>query len=265
MMDVPPTRPGKSQQHQEPSKAASRKNLTRRIRLVALYLALSGITLIWIFPVAWVFITSIKPDQVITIMPPSWDFRPTLVHYVDLFRVGSFPLYFYNSAMVALSATLISMACGLPAAYSIVRFGVGGEKFRLAILGSRMIPPVVLVLPMFVLFQSLGLNHTLVGLILGHSAMLAPFNTWLMIGFLQGIPSEIEEAALIDGCSHLGVLTRVTLPLARPGLATSAVMSLIISWNDLFYAILDTCLGSSRALLASCAEATRKRPHPGRR
>jgi multiple sugar transport system permease protein len=118
---------------------------------------------------------------------------------------------------------------------------------KLLILSSRMVPPIAIALPMFVVLQTIGMNGSLTGLILAHSATLAPFCTWLMIGFIQGVPGEIEEASLIDGCSRLGALVRIALPLMRPGIAVTGILALVASWNNLFYALVLTN-GDSKTL-----------------
>jgi multiple sugar transport system permease protein len=201
------------------------------------YALLILLSILWLFPIFWILLTSVKPDPLIPLMPPVWNFIPTLDHYANLGVAGSFPQYCFNSATIAVSATVIAVLVSAPAAYSIVRFHTGGDGIKLWILGSRMIPPVIIAVPMFVIFQSVGLSNSLLGLILVHSAALAPFCAWLMVGFIQAVPREIEEAGLIDGCSTLDVLRRITLPLIRPGLASTAVLALVISWNDLFYAL----------------------------
>lgn len=208
-----------------------------RLRSFVMYVAMILLSLVWLLPIFWTVLTSIKPDAVIPLMPPVWDFTPTIDHYVNLTRTGAFGQFFANSAIIASSSMVIAMAVSAPAAYSIVRFGTGGSSMKLAILGSRMIPPVVIAFPLFILFQNFHLASNLVGLILVHAASLAPFCTWLMVGFIQGVPRETEESGLIDGCSNVGVLWRITLPLIRPGLATTAVLCLVASWNDLFYAL----------------------------
>ena len=213
---------------------------TRLLRSVAGYALLTVLALVWLFPLFWVLVTSIKPDPLIPLMPPVWIFTPTLDHYMNLGSAGSFLRYFGNSATVAGAATAIAILVSAPAAYSVVRFGTGGDGLKLAVLGSRMIPPVVIALPMFVIFQGIHLTNSLLGLILLHAAALAPFCTWLMIGFIQGVPREVEESGLVDGCTTLNVLRRITLPLIRPGLATTAVLAMVISWNDLFYALVLT-------------------------
>ncbi len=217
--------------------AGSTRAVARDLRSLAMYMAMILLSLVWLLPIFWTVLTSIKPDAVIPLMPPVWDFAPTVDHYVNLTRTGAFGRFFANSAIIASCSTAIAIAVSAPAAYSIVRFGTGGSGVKLAILGSRMIPPVVIAFPLFVLFQNLDLAGSLVGLILVHAASLAPFCTWLMVGFIQGVPRELEESGLIDGCSNVGVLWRITLPLIRPGLATTAVLSLVASWNDLFYAL----------------------------
>lgn len=222
--------------HPEPQPQKHRPLQAFRSTLV--FTAMVLLSLVWLLPIFWTVLTSIKPDAVITLMPPVWDFTPTLEHYANLTRSGSFGRFFLNSALIAGGSTAIAVVISAPAAYSIVRFGTGGSSIKMAILGSRMIPPVVIAFPLFVLFMNLHLASNLTGLVLVHAASLAPFCTWLMVGFIQGVPREMEESGLIDGCSNMGVLWRITLPMILPGLATTAVLSLVSSWNDLFYALI---------------------------
>ena len=205
-----------------------------------MYFLVVCLSLIWILPIVWTALTSLKPDEIITLMPPKWDFQPTLEHYANLTRTGSFLLFFRNSTAVSLSATIIALAVSIPAAYSVVRHGTGGTAARLAILGTRMIPAVVIAFPLFMLMTSMGVTKTILGLVLAQAASMAPFCAWLLIGFIQGVSRDFEESAMIDGCSGFSVIWRITLPMIRPGLATTAVLSFVISWNDLFFALVLT-------------------------
>jgi multiple sugar transport system permease protein len=231
-------------------RAAHPKAIAERppvVRGVASILLVVVLALVWLFPILWTLVTSLKPDAAIATRTPSFVFTPTLDHYATLGQTGSFAQYMLNSAVVAIAATAIALATGTPAAYSIVRFGTGGSRMKLLILSSRMVPPIAIALPMFVVLQTIGMNGSLTGLILAHSATLAPFCTWLMIGFIQGVPGEIEEASLIDGCSRLGALVRIALPLMRPGIAVTGILALVASWNNLFYALVLTN-GDSKTL-----------------
>jgi multiple sugar transport system permease protein len=165
----------------------------------------------------------------------------TLEHYVAAFGGSSFATYFLNSVILATASTITALALGVPAAYALARFDWRGrDALSNWILSTRMLPPIVTIVPLFLMLRSLGLINSLAGLALVYTGFNLPFVVWMMRGFFQEIPKEIEEAALLDGETRVGALWRIVLPLVRPGLAATAVFCLIVAWNEFLFALILT-------------------------
>jgi multiple sugar transport system permease protein len=236
----------------------------RRIRIDPVYVfswfCLGFWLLFAIFPVAWSYLNSFKPPEQIFDLPPRLIFTPTLHNYAVVFglQVGSeaegisqtqeatgvvseLPRYFLNSLIVSIGTMVLSLALGCLAAYSLARFRFSAKRYMLmGILLVRMVPAVVLVIPIYTLWRGFGLLDTHAGLILAYLSFNLPFVIWMMRGFFVDIPVEIEEAALIDGCSRLSALVRVILPLAAPGIAATSIFALLLGWNEFLFAVLLT-------------------------
>jgi multiple sugar transport system permease protein len=163
-----------------------------------------------------------------------------LVHYHGLFERGNGWLYFKNSLIVSSLSMLSALVFSVPTAYSVARFRFGGRLFSNFLLLLRTMPAIALVIPIYVLYRQLGMMNHYFGLILLYTVLYIPFAVWLMIGFLRDVPKEIEEAALIDGCSHLQALLRVVLPIVLPGLAVVALFAFITTWNEFLFAVILT-------------------------
>ncbi len=190
----------------------------------------------FLFVFAWMVLSSLKSGVQQTAWPPVFLFRPTLDNYVTVFRSIPFFTYLANSLIVSLAATGLGLVLGLPAAYSIARWRQ--SRLALAILTARMVPWISFLLPWYLLFTRLGLIDTHLALVVTHLIITLPMTIWLMIAFFEDIPVELEQAALIDGCSRLGAFVRVAVPLARPGIVAAAVLSLIFSWNNFIFALI---------------------------
>ena len=192
-------------------------------------------------PVYWMMTISLKQEVDQFAVPPKWlFFGPTLAHYTDAFVERSFGQYLLTSVIVAVISTICAIILGTLAAYSLARFRWPHKlNMRLAlwILSTRMFPPIVTAVPLFLLMSDLGLLDTITSLVIVYTAFNLPFVVWMMRGFFQEIPRELEEAARVDGDSRLGALRRVILPLVTPGLAATAVFCLIISWNEFLFAL----------------------------
>lgn len=192
-------------------------------------------------PVYWMMTISLKQEVDQFAVPPKWlFFNPTLAHYGDAFVERSFGQYLLTSAIVAVISTICALVLGTLAAYALAQFRLPHKlNLRLAlwILSTRMFPPIVTAVPLFLLMSDLGLLDTTASLIIVYTAFNLPFVVWMMRGFFQEIPRELEEAARVDGDSRLGALRRVILPLVMPGLAATAVFCLIISWNEFLFAL----------------------------
>lgn len=196
---------------------------------------------VFLFPILWAVMMSLKTRVDALSMPPKWFFTPTFEHYVTVWKDGSLLHYAQNSLVVAVSSTVIGLILGVPAAYILARSNFRGQNaILLGILSTRMIPPVAFIIPFFVIFTGLSLKDTPLSLIIVYLTIILGFVIWMMRSYFLEIPRELEEAATVDGCSRLQVFIRIVLPLALPGIATSAIFSFIFSWNEFLYAMVLT-------------------------
>lgn len=203
---------------------------------VLLYAAIALVILPFMFIFLWMLLSSLKSNVQQTAWPPLFIFKPTLENYYQVFERVPFVSYAINSVVVSVSATVLGLIFGLPAAYSIARWKQ--SRLAVAILTSRMVPWISFLLPWYLLFAQAGMIDTYAALILTHMIITMPMTIWLMIAFFEDLPAELEDAALIDGCSRLGVFLRVSLPLASPGIVASAILCLIYSWNNFIFALI---------------------------
>ncbi|MBL8839696.1 MAG: carbohydrate ABC transporter permease [Alphaproteobacteria bacterium] len=185
-------------------------------------------------------LTSLKPQSEVTQTPITYlPAAPTLEHYAELFQRTSFGGNLVNSLIVACGAVALALALSVPAAYAFSRFRFAGRKVLLVqFLVINMFPIVLLIIPLFVLMRQLGLLDTYVALIAGHGTFTIPFAVWMMTSYMNGIPAELDEAAMIDGCSRLQTIRRVVLPLAAPGIVTTAIYVFVTSWNEYLFAMM---------------------------
>jgi multiple sugar transport system permease protein len=194
-----------------------------------------------VLPVYWMLTISLKKEVDQFAVPPKWFvFTPTLAHYRDAFVERSFGQYLTTSAIVSVVSTTCALCLGTLAAYALSRFRLPHKlntRLALWILSTRMFPPIVTAVPLFLLMSDLRLLDTMAALIIVYTAFNLPFVVWMMRGFFNEIPRDLEEAARVDGDSRLGALRRVILPLVAPGLAATAVFCLIISWNEFLFAL----------------------------
>lgn len=197
-------------------------------------------TMVFVFPVYWLAMISIKTPDEIYSYPPVW--FPSEIHfssYFTLFRDGD-AWSVWNSLVTAGVSTVLAMLIGTTAAYSIVRFRTGGDHLAIWIISQRMIPPICVAFPIFLLFVSWNWIDTFTGLILLYTAFNVPYVTWMMRGYIQEIPLELEQSAMVDGLSRWAVLRKVVLPMARAGLFATAVFTFIFAWNDFLFALILT-------------------------
>lgn len=204
--------------------------------LAAYALAIAA-ALFFAFPIFWMVSSSFKSEVDISAYPPVWRFAPTLTNYAQLFTELNAWQALMNSALIVGLATCIAMAAGTMAAYALARFDVKGKEFlAFEILSIRMLPPIVSVIPMFIIARQLGIFDTPWLLIAAYALSGLPFVVWVMRVFIQDIPQSIEEAAMIDGCSRFETFWRVTLPLLLPGLAATMVIVFMFAWNEFLLA-----------------------------
>jgi multiple sugar transport system permease protein len=190
-----------------------------------------------LLPFFWMVVTSFKTkSELFSSQFPLWVQNFTWQNYVDLFRSTKFTSWFLNTVVVAGSTTLISSIFGFLAAYGITRIP---SKFSITIVQTTLltylIPRTVFVIPLYILLDQIGLLNSLLGLTIAYMSFTLPFTMWLMISFFQVIPKDLDEAALIDGCSRLGALVRVVLPLAAPGIVATSIYSFSAAWDDFMY------------------------------
>ncbi len=204
-----------------------------------IYAFLAFYTLFTVIPVYWVFSTSIKPAKEVISFPPTLLPKAiSFAHYIDVFQQTNMGRGIVNSIVVSGLTTLIALIAASLAAYAFSRYRFRGRNALLgAVLGLYLIPPLIGIIPLFLIFNKLGLLNSLFGLALAYQGLVLPLLTFLLQNYFQGIPGEVEEAGLIDGCTRLGVLCWVTLPLALPGLATAAIFAFIFSWNEFVLAL----------------------------
>lgn len=201
-----------------------------------IYAALILLSLIAIFPVVWMILTSFK----LRAFSPELLSTLTLNNYYTVFARSPMPLYLKNSIIVALISTSLTMIVGVPAGYSLARFRVGGHHLPFWILSTRMMPPIATVIPIFLIFRSLGLLDTPLALIFPYLIFQLPLAVWLARGFIQDVPVALEEAAMVGGCSRFTAFTRIVLPLIAPGLAATAILCIIFSWGEFLLALILT-------------------------
>jgi multiple sugar transport system permease protein len=212
----------------------------RGLGLTLRYLAAVVALIVFLFPIYWLFAMSLKTAEEIFAYPPVW--WPSAVrfeNYLVLFRDGDAKTI-GNSLVIASISTVLAMFFGTLCAYSIARFRTGGENFALWVLSNRMLPPIVIVFPVFLLYVKLGWVDTYLGLIILYTAFNLPYVIWMMRGYIQDVPLELEESALVDGCTRWGVFWKVVLPMARTGIFATAVFTFVFAWNEFLFALVLT-------------------------
>jgi multiple sugar transport system permease protein len=194
-----------------------------------------------IIPIAWFLTASIEPPSAIQSPNPFASFTPTLQNYIDVFAKLNLMRFILNSLIICSAATLISILAGVPAAYGFARLKTKGmERLSLWILSNRMLPPIAVVIPLYLLLGQLGLLDTQIGMIIIYSAFNLPYVVWTMISFFEEIPIELDEAAALDGSSLLGILCRIMVPIAAPGIIATAIFAFILCWSEFLFAVIFT-------------------------
>lgn len=205
----------------------------------AAYFALVALIVgLFLFPFVWMVVSSLKHQIDITRIPPVWFFKPTLMHYREVFAQHNFARYMWNSGVIAVGSTVFSLILGLPAAYAIARFKQ--DRIALVILVARIVPGITFLIPWFMIFSRLRMVDTYTSLILAHMLVGLPFIIWVMTPFFESLPLELEEAAMIDGATRQAAFFRVLLPLTGPGVLTSSILFFIYSWNNFMFAVVLT-------------------------
>jgi len=208
-----------------------------RLQTAGFYALAALFMLPTVFVFYWMITLSLKPQVEATAYPPSFfRFTVTIRGYHEVFTKYPFLLYTWNSLVVALGSTALGLAVGLPAAYSIARWRQRG--LALVILVARIIPGISYLIPWYVFFRQLRMVDTYGALTLTHLIVSLPIVIWVMIGFFEDLPADLEDAALIDGCSYYGSFWRVALPLVKPGVVATGILAFVFSWNNFLFSVI---------------------------
>jgi len=213
-----------------------------KVNITSLFRGIAIVMLIFIviLPAYWMLLTSFKGTSDILNMPPKFIARLTLENYKFVFGEAGFMKYIFNSLIVSITSTLLVMLIATPAAYSFARFDTGGGQLSFYILTTRMMPQIAVVIPYFLIFVNLRLIDTRAGLILAYTMFNLPVAIWLLQTFFKEIPIEIENSARVDGYTRPQILSKVVLPLIKPGMAVTSMLCLIYSWNEFLFAFILT-------------------------
>lgn len=231
---------------------------TKRITNIGLHALLITACILIIFPFLWILRTSFTHKVIAYRIPPEWFFVPTLSNYLMIFKSHPFHIFFLNSLVVALASTAICLLIGAPAAYSFARFRTGGNTVRVSVLTTQMLPAITLVIPFFLIFNKIGIYNSLPGLIVSYITFNIPFVVWILIGFFETLPKELDESAMIDGCTRLGSFLRITVPISLPGMLSAGVFCFVLSWNEFLFALILTGRASKTLPVAVAALITQQ-------
>ena len=210
----------------------------RRVRTALVTIAFFAVTAAWLIPVAWMYVTSIKPNSRLFTRPPQW-LSPewVLTHYENVLGAWPFMTWMLNSTMIAVGATILSIILSVPAAYSFARLRWPGRNVVFVIMiATMLIPWQINVIPLYFIMNDLRLLNSQWAIILPVTAM--PVGVFLLRQFFINIPGELEDAAKIDGCSSLGILLRIILPMSTPALSALAIFVFIFTWNEFFWSMI---------------------------
>jgi multiple sugar transport system permease protein len=222
--------------------------------------ARNGITgaLIWAFliavclycliPFAWMLSTSLKTEAEAFRMPPTWiPLKLTIDSYIGIWVRKNFGIYFFNSTVISLATAVLSTFFGALAGYGFSRFFFKGRRFLIGFfLATQMLPGVLLVGPYFKILSRVGLYDTRTGLIIAFLTICLPFSTWMMKGFIDKVPEELDQSAMVDGCSRMGIFFKIILPVIAPGMVATVLFAFLLAWGDLLWAL---CLTSSEPMI----------------
>ncbi len=216
------------------------KRINALVKSIWVYGGLLFFLVTMLFPFYWMLITSITPDAVMYNIDrnPLIVLEPTIEHYVKLIQDSPFLLWLKNSLQVALVSTSISLVVGTLAAYSLARLRFrGGQTMGMMIFVTYLVPTSLLFLPLAYVVRSLGMFDKPIALMVTYPTFLIPFCTWLLMGYFKGIPRELEECAMVDGCTRFGAFVRIVLPISLPGLVSAGLFAFTLSWNEFIYAL----------------------------
>lgn len=217
----------------------TRRRLTAGRRLVLLYLGAAAFLLPSLVPFAWMISTSLKDHSELFTSPPRWwPNQPTLAAYWQVLGKEDIAAAAVNSAAIAVLTTLLSLTLAIGAGYGFARFRFfGRDALAISVLFSQMLPSSVVLIPLYLYFDRLRLIDTYPALVVSYLVIVLPLCTWMLRGYFLGLPHEIEEAGMIDGCSRLGVLFRIALPLAAPAIVATGLFAFTVAWDEFLFAL----------------------------
>jgi multiple sugar transport system permease protein len=223
------------------TRRVKRYRARRFIGHALIYLGLAASLVFFLGPFFWIVTTSLKGNEDFFAYPPVWiPSPPSLRHYVGLFTRSSGARYFANSMVISTLSMVAALVVSLPTAYAIARWRFGGGVLSAVFLTLRMLPAIALIIPIYIMYKMLGLTNNYFGLVILYTVVYIPFAVWLLVGFIRDFPVEIEDAAMIDGCSRLRALVQVMVPIIAPGMAVVALFAFIATWNEFLFAIVLT-------------------------
>jgi len=216
--------------------ARRRRSIATAVRTLAAVV----LTLSFLFPIYWLFMMSFKTaDEIFAYPPRWWPGQISFDIYAVLFKDGDAATV-WNSFVVAGASTVLAMLLGTMCAYSLARFRTGGEHLSNWIVSQRMVPPIAVVFPIFLMYVFFGWVDTYFGLILLYTAFNLPYVIWMMRGYILDIPLSLEEAAMVDGCTRWQVFLKVVLPMSRAGFFATAILTFVFAWNEFLFALVFT-------------------------
>jgi len=218
---------------------AGRSVVARTVSAIVPHAILAAFCAVIVLPLLWVARVALTDKVTAYRLPPEW-VALRLDNFIEIFDRLNFARYFVNSVVAALGSTAISLPLATAMAYAFARFATGGLSLRLFVLASQMLPPVILVLPMYTLFQGAGLLNSWTGLIIAHLTFNIPFLAWLLVAFFQGDVEQLEQAARVDGATRFQAFFRIAVPVAAPGLLAAGLLAFILSWNEFLFALILT-------------------------
>jgi multiple sugar transport system permease protein len=216
-----------------------RRDAIERLQTTVAYTVLGLLLLLVLFPFYWMTITSFKTeDQMRSLVSMFWPSPFVVENYTQLLTKTDFAIWYRNSALVAISSTLVATAIGTIGAYALARLRFLGRAFlSSATLITYLVPPSILFIPLYAQIRTMGLADSLAGLVAAYPSFTVPFVTWLLMGYFGSIPEELEEAAMIDGATRFGAFRRIILPLAAPGVLAAGLFAFTQAWNEFLYAL----------------------------
>jgi multiple sugar transport system permease protein len=213
-------------------------------KVVYFHIPLALFILFTLFPFYWMAVTAMRPDPELyrswraPNATPFWTLEPTFEHFVGLMKTTAFPTWLWNTMLIAIVSTVISLICGMFAGYALARLKFKGSEFLgTAIFITYLVPQTLLFIPLADIIRNMHLGNTPWALMLTYPTILIPFCTWLLMGYFKTIPRELEECARIDGATRFGAMVRIIFPVAVPGILSAGIFAFTLSWNEFIYAL----------------------------